>query len=142
DAFSPDAFSPDAFSTEAFSSVQQSGLIAVSAFSGLTSEGIVFNTWNHPGDFYVRISGRNGTFSRAAPFYFSASYLTGACSGVEPIFPPASLTPEAGNFHTLILADFDRMPGSPSEIATLQTRLATLAARPEVAGNILDFGND
>ncbi len=142
DAFSPDAFSPDAFSPDAFSSVQQSALIAVSAFPGQTSEGLVLNTWNQTGDFYVRISGRNGAFSRADTFYFDVRYFTGACSDVEPIFPSASLTPEAGDFRTLILADFGRMIGTPAELADLQTRLAALAGRPEVAGKILDVGTD
>src|SRR5690606_8404991 len=48
----------------------------------------------------------------------------------------------AGDFHTLILADFDRLTGTQVEIEALQTRLADLAARPEVSGKILDVGTD
>ncbi len=142
DAFSPDAFSPDAFSPDAFSSAQTRSLIAVSAFNGTVSEGILVNTWDNSGDFYVRVRGRNGAFSLANPFHLSVTLLTGECSSITSDLPPSSLTGAAGNFHTLILTNPDRMPGSPADINTMDQQLTALAARPEVAGKVLDVSTD
>jgi CSLREA domain-containing protein len=139
DAFSPDAFSPDAFSPDAFSSAQVRSLIAVSAFEGTAGEGISVNTWNNSGHFYVRVRGRNGAFHPAQAFHLDVTLLAGGCSGLVPeALPPGSLAGAAGNFRSIILTDPGRMGSSPA----LAQALAELAARPEVAGVVVNVGAD
>lgn len=142
DAFSPDAFSPDAFSPDAFSGAQMRSLIAVSAFEGTTSEGILVNTWNNTGDFYVRVRGRNGAFSLGNSFHLSVSMFPGECGSVSPDLPDTSLGATAGDFKTIILTDMDRMAGTPEEKAAMQEKLIAFAGRPEVSGVIVDVGGD
>jgi hypothetical protein len=141
DNFSPDNFSPDNFSPEAFSSAQSRSLIAVSAFEGVAGEGVVINTWDNDGDFYVRVRGRNGAFNLGAPFRLDVISLAGACRQVRPIAPSAPQD-GIGGFKTIILTDFGRMESSESERANLAARLATFASRPEVSGAIVDVGAD
>jgi len=156
DAFAPDAYSPDALargarsddaiargarSPEAFSSAQTISLIGISAFEGTASEGIIANAWNNTGDFYIRVKGRNGAFNLAAPFRLEVTLVPGGCGDVAPLSPP-SFTAPAGNFRTIILTDLARMGGTLEEIAALQARLTTFAARPEVAGAVVDVGAD
>jgi len=140
DAFSPDAFSPDAFSPDAFSGAQTRSLLAVSAFEGTAGEGIALNTWNNTGEFYVRVRGRNGVSSLDGPFHLEVTLLTGSCSAVGPITTPPSLVASAGDYKTIILADLGRM--APADTTDLEARLAALAARPEVAGVLVDVGTD
>ena len=67
--FSPSVFSPSVFSDgQAYESAQVRSLIAVSANDGNANEQISIDTWNNTGNFYVRVAGRNGAFSPAAPF--------------------------------------------------------------------------
>ncbi len=142
DAFSPDAFSPDAFSPDAFSSAQTRSLIGVSAFEGIAGEGIIVNTWDNSGDFYVRVRGRNGAFSLAAPFHLEVTLLPGSCSLVSSDLPASNTTAADGDFKTIILTDLARMAGTTSEKSAVQAQLATLAARSEVAGVVVNVGAD
>ena len=142
DAFSPDAFSPDAFSPDAFSGAQSRSLIAVSAFNGLASEGILVNTWDQSGDYYVRVRGRNGVYSLDGAFDLAVEQLAGSCSAVSADLPPSSLPVSAGGYHTILLTDMARMTGTDAEKNTLRDRLVALASRPEVAGVIVDVGQD
>ncbi len=100
------------------------------------------NTWSNTGDFYVRVRGRNGAFSLAAPFTVRITVETGLCEGLDTTLVPSSLSPVAGNYRTIILTDLARTPGSPAAIAELQAKLAALAARGEVAGVVVDVGAD
>ncbi len=142
DIFSPDIFSPDIFSPDVFSSAQSRSVIAASGFEGTASEGIVVNTWENTGDFYVRVRGRNGAFDPQNPFRLQVTLLSGTCDPVSPELPPSSLIPDSANYKTIILTDLDRMGGSSDEISTLLTRLAAFAARPEVSGVVVDVGSD
>ncbi len=142
EAFSPEAFSPEAFSPEAFSGAQLRSLLGVSAFRGTANEGLIANTWNNTGYFYVRVRGANGAFNTQHPFEVSVTMLSGSCGNVTAVTEPTTTTPTAGNYQTIILTDMARMAGTTSEKATLATRLATYAARPEVAGVIVDVGAD
>ena len=142
DAYSPDAYSPDAYSPDAYSSAQTRSLIGVSAFNGNAGEGIRLNTWENSGDFYVRVRGRNGVFSLQQPFDLEVQLMTGNCSEIDPLLPASSLTSDANGYETIILTDMARMEGTTEEIATLQARLATLAARSDVNGVIVDVGSD
>ncbi len=100
------------------------------------------NTWNNSGDFYVRVRGRNGAFSPAAPFHLEIQLLTGSCSAVGPLTVPRSTTPIAGDYQTIILTDPARISGTPAERAALESRLAAFASRSEVAGVVVDVGAD
>jgi uncharacterized repeat protein (TIGR01451 family) len=141
-SFSPGSFSPGSFSPGSFSSAQTRSLIGLSTFEGRAGEGIILNTWNNSSDFYILVQGRNGAFSLASPFHLEAAILTGSCEGVNPITEPSSLTPTAGNYRTIILTDLNRMTATAAERTALQARLADLAARPEVAGVVVDVGAD
>ena len=150
-AFSPSAFSPSAFSPSAFSAAQVQSVIGVSAFDGVASEGIVVSTWDNSGDFYVRVRGRNGVFSTGNAFQLNAYMLTGACGNVSPIALDASRNPLSpsttaaapNNYKTLILTDLNRWLGSDAAAkAAVSSKLTALAARPEVAGVIVDVGSD
>ncbi|MCC6905763.1 MAG: tandem-95 repeat protein [Anaerolineae bacterium] len=142
-AFAPAAFAPAAFAPAAFAAAQTSSLIGISAFEGTSGEGIILNTWNNTGDFYVRVLGRDGAFSLNNAFHLEVRVLTGACTDVSPI--PAGISglqAEANDYHTVILTDTSRMQGTAEEKAALQARLSELAARPEVAGVIVDVSQD
>jgi hypothetical protein len=140
--FSPSQFSPSQFSADAFSSAQTRSLIAISALDGSADETISANTWDNAADVYVRVSGRNGAFSDSQPFHLTDSVVAGTCSAsVAPVgSPPAAAA--AGGYKTVILTDPARMTGSAAEKSTLAARLATFAARPEVAGVVIDLGAD
>ncbi|MCB8926393.1 MAG: CSLREA domain-containing protein [Ardenticatenaceae bacterium] len=139
DAFSPDAFFPDAFSPDAFSSAQMRSLIAVSAFNGTAGEGVQLNTWENSGDFYVRVRGRNGVFDANNSFTLNVTQTAGSCGNVTTALPASTHTAVANNFNTIILADYARMGG---DLSTMQARLATFAARPEVNGVVVDVNSD
>ena len=139
DAFSPDAFSPDAFSPDAFSSAQIRSLLAVSAFNGTAGEGVQLNTWENDGDFYVRVRGRNGAFDPTQSFTVNVTLTTGNCNDVTTALPDSTHTAVAGGYSTIILVDDGRLLG---DTTTMQARLATFAARPEVNGIIVDVGTE
>jgi hypothetical protein len=65
--FSPSVFSPSVFSPDeiakAISSAQTRSIIGVSATPGTVEEGVVVNSWNNTGEFYVRVAGRAGAFT-------------------------------------------------------------------------------
>ncbi len=141
DTYSPDAYSPDTYSPDAYSSAQQRSLLGVSAFEGTAGEGILLNTWENTGDFYVRVRGRNGAFSPTSPFHLQVTLLTGACSSVSPnAFPASNLAAGAavGSFKTIILTDQSRMGYTNA----LTNKLNTFAARSEVAGVVVNVGTD
>ncbi len=145
DTFSPDTFSPDTFSPDTFSSAQTRSLIGVSAFEGIAGEGIVVNTWDNTGDFYVRVRGRNGVFSLNAPFHLEVKLVPGDCGSVSAGgFRASNLAASAtaGSYKTIILTDLARMTGTSEEKADLQSRLASLKDRPEVNGVVVDVGAD
>ncbi len=141
DTYSPDTYSPDTYSA-AFSSAQTRSLIGVSAFDGTAAEGIAVNTWDNASYFYVRVRGRNGAYSLQAPFQVAVTLLTGQCSAINPNLPPSSTTVAAGSYKTIILTDMARLTATSTDVATIQSQLATFAARPEVSGVIVDVNND
>jgi CSLREA domain-containing protein len=141
DTYSPDTYSPDTYSA-AFSSAQTRSLIGVSAFDGTASEGIAVNTWDNSTYFYVRVRGRNGAYTLQAPFQLSVTQLTGQCSAINANFPASNTTVAAGNYKTIILTDMARLTATSTDVATIQSELATFAARPEVSGVIVDVNND
>ena len=144
DIFSPDIFSPDIFSEDPdkFASAQLRSILAASGQDGTISEKITVQTWNNTGEFYIRVRGRYGAFDTDAPFSIEIKVLSGQCGNLNPTTLPFSTVATAGNYKTLILTDLSRMAGTPAEQAEMLARLNTLAARPEVAGTIVDLGAD
>lgn len=145
--FSPAAFSPAQFSPAAFSDAQMQSVLGVSAFEGTANEGLLVNTWDSAGDFYVRVRGRNGVFEPGAPFDLRVYLLPGACGDLKftavdsvgaELPPPVAV---AGDHRTLILTDAARL-ADDGTLPALGLRLAELAARPEVAGVVVDLGAD
>ena len=136
---SPAELSPAELSA-AYSSAQTRSLLAISAHAGLSPELIVRNTWDNTGNFYIRVLGHNGATS-TVPFTVSARVLPGACTGLDLSGAAAATAPAAGA-KTLILTNAARLAGSPDAIATFMGRLRTFAARPEVAGVVVDLSQD
>ena len=134
--FSPSVFSPSVFSDgQAYESAQVRSLIAVSANDGNANEQISIDTWNNTGNFYVRVAGRNGAYSPAAPFALDVHVDPSTCTGVTTSAAALLSTPAQTGVQTLILADYARMSGS---LTTMQARLGTLAGA--VGGAIVNLG--
>ncbi|MGQ0602554.1 MAG: right-handed parallel beta-helix repeat-containing protein [Anaerolineales bacterium] len=142
DIYSPDIYSPDIYSPEDYASAQQRSLVAVSPYNGTAQHGIAINTWNNAGNYYLRVRGRNGAFSLTDTYTVTVTRENSTCPGVTPPATPTSLTATGPNFRSLIVADWARMTGTAQEIATLQARLAALAARAEVGGVVVNVGAD
>ncbi|MBL9137906.1 MAG: HYR domain-containing protein [Verrucomicrobiales bacterium] len=150
--FSPAQFSPAQFSEAAYASAQTRSVIAVSAFDGTSGEGVVVNTWNESTEFYIRVRGRQGVFDPNDTFRVDAFLFPGLCHDIEPLpkasdgslLPPSNTGAPAGGYRTLLLVDYDRLVGPDPSAArdAVAAKLAELAARPEVAGYILDVGLD
>ncbi len=152
DVFAPDAFAFDAFAAgarspddiaagarsqdffAAFASAQTRSLIGVSAFEGTVGEGIIVNTWNNTGDFYVRVRGRDGAFALAAPFQLKVTQESNVCQGVSADGLSNTDLAISGDFQTLILTDLDRMPDTP------MAALNAFAAN--VGGVVVNVHND
>lgn len=150
--FSPALVPPGLFDESAYAGAQTRSVIAVSAFDGTAAEGVVANTWNEDGNFYVRVRGRQGAYDSEASYRLDVFLYPGLCQPVTPIpvdgtgtpLPPSTFAAPAGGFRTLILTDLDRLVGAgPSEDrTTLLNRLSDLAVRPEVNGHLVDVKDD
>jgi len=159
-AFSPFAFSPFAFSLFAFSGDELSPEFSPSAFSdafigaqvstiialsaGIGTEQIIVDTWNNTGDFYVRVTGKNGAFNPTADFQLFVELKGELCKDVD-VRAPVHVTASAGvgsGYDTIILWDRDRMAiagNSATDIDNLGAKLTELAGRPEVNGILVDL---
>jgi CSLREA domain-containing protein len=142
DLYGPGSFDPAApsFDPDRFVGAQARSLLAASINEGTADEQIAVNSWSRGGTFYLRVTGRNAAFSLAQPFQLDVQLLTGACGTVDT--PTGALpTANSGSYSTIILTDLGRVPGTSTERATLSSRLATFAARPEVQGVIVNVGD-
>ncbi len=139
--YQPLQYQPLAYDETDYGTAQTQTLIGGSALPGTTSEAVIVNSWNSPGDYYIRVAGRDATFSLKQPFSLDVDLLTGECGGLDlGDVRDGSLTADASvNPETLILTDMGRMDG---EKAALADRLASLAARREVNGKVIDVGAD
>ena len=143
DAFAPDAFAPDAFAfDEAYTSAQTRSIIGISAFDGLSDEILIGNTWDNTGDYYIRVRGRNGAFNDDDSFQLDVTLVTGICDGVDFNMPPSSIVPIADGYETIILTDYSRMDPTDPLSATMQARIDTFAALPEIGGVVVDVNSD
>ncbi len=141
-AYAPSAYAADTFSPSAYASAQVRSLVAVSALEGPSPESIVVDTWNNTGDFYIRVSGKNGAFDPEDSFQLDVTFEGASCVGVDPI--AGSPTATAGGYQTIILTDTSRMPASvtgnsAAQVAAMLANLQTFAARPEVDGVVVDI---
>ena len=130
--WSPSQWSPsDPSYPQLFADAQTRSVLAVS-----TDGHISVNTWNNTGYFYIRIQGKNGAFDPDHPFTLSVKRDGSSCAGVTDT--PSTPSAPAGNYRTVVLYDGARLPMNP----TLLGKLQTFAARPEVAGALVDVSAD
>jgi hypothetical protein len=140
--FSPSVFSPSVFSPDAFASAQVRSIIGVSAKAGTGDEIVVANTWTNTGDYYIRVTGRNGAFAVEDSFDVSVLLEDATCDLSQISTFPTDRGDNSSSFDTVILWDSSRIEGDSQERTDLGTRLATLAARPEVDGIVVDIAAD
>ena len=136
--FSPSVFSPSVFS-DAFASAQTRSVIGFSAKDGTATESISTATWNNTGYFYVRVQGRNGSFSADDEYTLTVTTTGGICStGLQTYENTPTLVGTEGSAETVILTDPDRLPGTAAQKATLATAVTAFAA--QVDGAVVDLG--
>jgi hypothetical protein len=124
-----------------FSSAQTRSLIAISAFEGTAGEGL----GEHLGPLGRLLTCGAAAQRRLQPAgAFTSPYGSIPKSAAPADLQPARLntTVQPGVFKTVILADLGRTDGTAAEKNGLEAKLAAFAARPEVAGAIIDVGND
>jgi hypothetical protein len=140
--WSPSQWAPSEWSSSnpadprAFSVAQTASVVAVAGGTGTGDETISVNTWNNTGFFYIRVQGKNGAFVPDDDFALSVARQGNLCEGV--VDQPSSPGAPPGDRKTVILVDGARMTVGGS----LSTKLQTFAARPEVAGAIVDVNAD
>ena len=148
--FSPSVFSPSVFSSQelaqAFSTAQTRSVISVAATPGTSDEATTVNTWNNTGSFYVRVVGHNGAFDTSTPFTLTVTKGATTCAAVTDTAIGTRTAVAASALKTVILADSSRtaldtplnLPGG----GTLRDKLAAFAARPDIAGVVVDVAAD
>ena len=135
---------------QAYSAAQVQSLVGVSATPGTADELVVLNTWNNTGEYYIRVSGRNGASDPVQPFTITVTPDgTNVCQGVTP---PAPTTRSAVTGKTTVfvtdtsLLDLNAnvpVPGTnPPTTETLGAKLNRIMARPEVTGVLVDVNAD
>jgi hypothetical protein len=135
---SPAELSPAELSPAAYSSAQTESLLAISAHAGLSPELIVRNTWEHTGNFYVRVLSHTGDPS-TQPFTVSARVLPGACVGVDLTKMPSTLV--GGAASTIYITNSSRLASTATmTVAQFMTRLAAFATKN--GGVVIDLAGD
>jgi CSLREA domain-containing protein len=126
-------------------SAQNNSLRAIGARPGTATELIVRNTFANAGDVYLRVRGKNGVFSTAAPFTLTVNHSASVCAAVSPISGPVVLPGTPGNFETVIVTDLAGISttatggsAATAERTGLLTRLQDLASASK--GAIIDLG--
>ena len=122
----------------AYSGAQGRSLLDFSVNGGTIPETLADNTWSDTGYYYLRVSGKNGIFDPAADFTLSVSVSGGACSALSTFEGDAMPAIPGSGRRTVILTDSSRIAGTAAQKSALASRLATFAARPEVAGVVVD----
>ncbi|HYO42618.1 MAG TPA: CSLREA domain-containing protein [Candidatus Limnocylindrales bacterium] len=138
--FSPivDSGTGQRFSPEAYSGAQARSLVGFSLNTGLAPESITGNTWTNTGYYYVRVAGGSGAFDPASSFSLHKTQSGDVCQGVLTYADQPLPAPTGTGVRTVILTDPSRIAGSQTERDALGAKLAALAARPEVAGAVVD----
>jgi hypothetical protein len=144
--FSPSVFSPSVFSSDNFASAQMRSIIGLAAQEGTTSERVSASSWNSPGEYYVRVSGKNGVFDIETPFELTVSLDDVSCNNVSP--NPNSSTSNtpvsiSNSYETVILWDRDKMEAdnSSAELNSLEMLLRDELST-KVGGVLVDLAQD
>ncbi|MFO1311115.1 MAG: DUF642 domain-containing protein [Burkholderiales bacterium] len=146
--FSPSVFSPSVFSPDevakAFSSAQTRSIIGVSATPGNVDESVVVNTWNNTGSFYVRVASRGGAFSTGSQFTVNVTKDATSCNAVTALAPAPRAPAGVSGKMTVIVTDSSKLPLSTPVPGggTIGDKLAAFAARPDIAGVVVDVAGD
>ncbi len=134
--FAGSGFAGSGFAPEAFSAAQVYSLIAWGNQPYLADEHVVANTWTSTGDFYIRVNGKNGASSLAAPFTLTVNEQSSVCT---PVVPQGSKpAPFSNTADTIILTDSSRFAGLDTN--ALMAKLGELATATngvvvDLAGN-------
>jgi hypothetical protein len=100
------------------------------------------NTYDLDENLYLRVV---GPYYPDGAFTVEVELTQGICAGVLPV-PDGTAAivgaqPGDTDRRTVILTDSARLPGSPAEISSALAKLNELAARPEVAGTVIDLAD-
>ena len=128
----------------AFRAAPLFSLMAVSAGDGVVPRAIERNTWSYRGALYIRVSGRDGAFNRAAPFHLVADVKNLNCGGISEVTEPAFMLPNTPKPLSLILTDsrrVDGLAGNPTATNEYMQALQALADNPNVNGTVIDFND-
>ena len=136
--FTASGFTASGFTGDPFSGAQTRTLVAISASDGTGDEVVAANTWLNTGNYYVRVSGKNGASSLQQPFTLTTSTTGNVCNGVGPS-GLATLPASGTTFKSIILLDSSRLPGYTSD---LRTQIDTFAGRSDVDGAVVDLKDD
>jgi hypothetical protein len=123
--------------------VIDTGLLSYTELAGTLPRSLNLNTYNSRGRVYIAVYGRNGAFDPVQPFTVTAQSSASGCAGIVP--PAATLSglaAQAVNAQTLFLTDLRRLPGTPAELAQLQTLLEGFRTRSEIQGVLADVSQD
>jgi sugar lactone lactonase YvrE len=126
-----------------YSTAVEKSLIALSASQGIATENIVANTFGDNGYFYVQVRSFNGAISEDTPFRLEVRVENRICSAITDLSSSLLVgAPTPGNsFKTVLLTDMDKISGSAAEKNAMLAKLNVLAARPEVAGVVVDLAD-
>ena len=150
-SYAPPSYAPPSYAPwdqTNYANAQTRSLIAWNVDEGVLSATIDANTWTNKGDFYIRINGKNGLYDVEQPFNVSVATEGNVCAGVEPSDPDVPATLEAPALATasdatsLILWNSDRVPAGAATPKDLGDKLAELAGRPGVDGEVVDLATD
>ncbi len=122
--FSGSGFSGSGFSPDSFSAAQVYSLVAWSNNLGTSNEHAGANTWTNAGDYYIRVSGKNGAFDLQDPFALNVTLNNGLCLPVNPI--GSAPAPIANTSSTIVLTDTSRFGAAPtSDMITSLNQIGT-----------------
>lgn len=123
---------------DAYSSAARRSVMAVSMDPYAAVQTIERNTFDLQENLYVRVV---GPYSITDPFDLTIQVTGGVCAAVTPITGGGVATPPNAGVRSVILTDSARIAGTAAEKAAALTSLTTLAARPEVAGVVVDLSS-
>ena len=128
-------------SLDAYASAAVNSLMGISMDPYATVQTIQRNTYDLQEDLYVRIV---GPYNLETPFTLDVTVEGGVCGNVDTV--PSELdviagTPTAGSYQTLILTDSGRLDGTPAQLTAALAHLATLAARSDVDGVVINLND-
>jgi CSLREA domain-containing protein len=127
-------------SLDAFATAARNSLLGISMDPYATVQTIERNTYDLNESLYVRVV---GPYNLETPFTLDVTVVSEICSGVGAV-PTGTLVTSgvsfpAGAYQTLILTDSNRLLGTSTEIENALDDLATLAARSDVNGIVVDL---